>query len=75
MVELKAPTGAFLLLELEPLTPREVTEIFARLARQWGVRSVCDLATIPIELLHERVLLRLSPEEQQVWARATQKKK
>lgn len=76
MAEQKAPTGAFLLLELElDVTPKMVTAIFAFTTRLPGVRAACDLSLVPLELLNERILLRLGPEDQRAWERATQKQK
>jgi hypothetical protein len=72
MAEAKAPGGAFLLLELESgLGVSRVAGIFHNVTLLPGVKSVADLSTIPMELLQERVLLRLDPTELQVWLKAT----
>ena len=72
MAELKAPAGAFLVLELEAdITSSQVTALFRITTRLLGVRSCSDLACWPVEYLQERVLLRLSPDEQRTWRRAT----
>ena len=76
MAEQKAPTGAFLLLELEPdITPELVTAIFHIAVRLPGVHSACDLSLVSLELLNERVLLRLGDEDQRAMERTTRKKK
>ncbi len=72
MAELKAPSGAFLLLELEPgVSPEQVRALFHITVRLAGVQSCSDLSMVPVELLNERVLMRLSPAEQRAWKRAT----
>lgn len=75
MAYLKAPAGAFLLVELETdLDPQQVAGVFRIVSRLAGVSAACDLATIPLELLDERVLLHMEPDERRAWERATRKK-
>ena len=74
MADLRVPTGVFLLLELEPLDPAAVGVLAQMFVRMAQVRSVTDLALLPLALLEERVLLRLSPEEQ-AWFRKHSRKK
>jgi len=70
VAEFQAPLGQFLLLELEPgLNPGRIADVFCNVTLLDGVRSCSDLASIPIEGLAERVMLRLSPDEQQLWLR------
>jgi hypothetical protein len=71
MAEHLAPTGAFLVVELEPgINRRALDELWNVIPRLPGVRSVADLSTVPLELLSERVLLRLSAAEQRIWKRS-----
>lgn len=68
MAQLVAPMGVFLIVELDPaVRPEQVKLIFRMVARLPGVSAVADLATVPLELLAERVLLHLTPEEQRMW--------
>ncbi len=72
MAEVKAPIGAFLLLELEPgLHASRLAGLYHNVTLLPGVRSCSDLSLVPMELLQERILMRLSPEEMQVWLKAT----
>jgi hypothetical protein len=74
MPELQAPLGAFFLVELDPgLHPSRVEGLYCNITDLPGVRSCADLACISIELLNEKVLMRLTPDEQKAWARATRK--
>lgn len=64
MAELRAPSGVFLLVELEPgLDRSRVNGIFHNVALLPGVHCVSDLAGMPLVFLEERILLHLDPED------------
>jgi hypothetical protein len=66
---LQAPLGQFLLVELEPGLHREWTDgLVLDIAELPGVSSVKDLAVVPIELLTERILLRIHADQ---WPKGT----
>jgi len=75
VAELRAPAGAFGYFELDDgLHPSRVAGIFHAVVLLPGVRCCVDLSLVSRELLDERVLLRLSPAEQRLWAKVARNK-